>query len=134
MRRLMTILLFVMALFFYIRSAQQENLAPKNGSAIMVASWYGKWHHGRLRADGKRYDMYDPTVVAHKTLPLGTKLELENLENGKKIVVTVRDRGPYLPGRHLDLSYAAAKKLGMIREGVVPVMATVLSLPETRGS
>lgn len=96
----------------------------------MTASWYGPRFHGRRRADGKRYNMHDQTVVAHKTLPFGTKLKLENPENGKKLTVSVRDRGPYWPGRHLDLSYGAAKKLGIVEEGVATLKVTIISLPK----
>ncbi len=89
------------------------------------ASWYGKEFHGRRTASGVRFNMYD-YVAAHRTLPLGTILLVKNLKNGKTVRVKVVDRGPYVRGRHLDLSYAAAKKLGMILDGVVPFEAKVL--------
>lgn len=95
-------------------------------STEMVASWYGPRFHGKKRADGKRYNMYDSTVVAHRILPFGTRLKLENPENSRRIVVAIRDRGPYWPGRHLDLSYKAAEKLGIIEQGVAVLKVTVI--------
>ena|SRR3989344_1958243 len=105
-------------------------LEAKSGKHVkMTASWYGPRFHGRRRADGKRYNMHDPGVVAHKTLPFGTKLRLET-ENGSKLDVVVRDRGPYWSGRHLDLSYGAAEKLGIVEEGVATLRVTIISLPK----
>ncbi|WP_457600057.1 septal ring lytic transglycosylase RlpA family protein [Hydrogenivirga sp.] len=89
------------------------------------ASWYGPKFHGRKTASGRRFDMHD-YVAAHRTLPLGTILLVKNLKNGKTVRVKVLDRGPYVRGRHLDLSYAAAKKLGMFGEGVIPFVAEVI--------
>ncbi len=93
------------------------------------ASWYGREFHGRRTASGKRFNMYG-MYAAHRTLPLGTILEVKNLENGKVVRVKVIDRGPYVRGRHLDLSYGAAKKLGMIRKGVIPFEARVIRCGE----
>lgn len=112
------------------RAMHLEEFENGKRAATMIASWYGKPFHGRKRADGKRYNMRDPTVVAHKHLPLGTMLRLENPANGKTVVVAVRDRGPYIPGRHLDLSYGAAKKMGIVAKGVVPIKVTVLNMPQ----
>jgi rare lipoprotein A len=89
------------------------------------ASWYGREFHGRRTASGVRFNMHD-YVAAHRTLPLGTLLLVRNLKNGRTVKVKVVDRGPYVRGRHLDLSYAAARKLGMIRDGVIPFEAKVL--------
>ncbi len=89
------------------------------------ASWYGPKFHGRKTASGIRFNMYD-LVAAHRTLPLGTVLLVKNLKNGKTVKVRIIDRGPYVKGRHLDLSYGAAKKLGMIKDGVIPFVAKVL--------
>ena len=82
-----------------------------------LASWYGKDFHGRKTANGEVYDMYKLTA-AHKTLPLGVYARVTNLENGKEIKVKVNDRGPFIRGRFLDLSYGAAKELGMVEAGV----------------
>ncbi len=89
------------------------------------ASWYGHRHHGLPMASGFKFNMYD-LIAAHKWLPFGTILLVENLRNGKKVEVTIWDRGPYIKGRELDLSYGAAKKLDMIKDGVVPFRAKVL--------
>lgn len=77
-------------------------------------------------ANGETFNMHDPTIAAHNTLPLGTKIELINPENHKKIVVVVKDRGPWVSDRSLDLSYEAARKLDIVEKGVVELMSTVL--------
>lgn len=88
----------------------------KNFQQIGEASWYGPNFHGKKTASGERYDMYAMTA-AHKTLPLGTMVEVTNLENGRKIRVRINDRGPFHGGRIIDLPKAAAQKLGIIRAG-----------------
>ena len=89
------------------------------------ASWYGRKFHGKKTASGKRFNMYGK-YAAHRYLPFGTLLKVKNLTNGRSVVVEVIDRGPFVRGRHLDLSYGAAKKLGMIGRGVIPFKAKVL--------
>lgn len=84
------------------------------------ASWYGPGFHGRRTASGERYNMHAMTC-ASRDLPFGTLLELTNLENGRKAVVRVNDRGPFIKRRILDLSYAAARKLGFHRRGQAQV-------------
>jgi len=91
-----------------------------------IASWYGFNFHGRLTASGEVYNMYDFTA-AHKTLPLGVYVLVTNLENGKKVVVKINDRGPFVKNRCIDLSYAAARALGMIKKGTAKVKIVVLS-------
>lgn len=81
-----------------------------------IASWYGKKFHGRRTSSGETYDMYAMTA-AHKTLPLPTYVEVTNLENGRKVIVKVNDRGPFHGDRLIDLSYSAATKLGIIGKG-----------------
>ncbi len=93
------------------------------------ASWYGPKFHGRRTASGRRFNMYEP-VAAHRTLPFGTLLLVKNLKNGRSVRVKVIDRGPFVRGRHLDLSYSAAKKLGMLADGVVPFVAKVIRCGE----
>lgn len=90
-----------------------------------VASWYGEPFHGRLTASGERYDMYGFTA-AHRSLPFGTRLKVTNPDTGQTSVVTVTDRGPFVRGRHLDLSYGAAKQIGLVGEGVGRVAVEVL--------
>ena len=85
-----------------------------------LASWYGEPHHGQLTASGEIFDMTQLTA-AHRTLPLGTRLRVVNLENGRIVRVRVNDRGPYVDGRVLDLSRTAARALDWVERGVVPV-------------
>jgi rare lipoprotein A len=89
------------------------------------ASWYGEPHHGRLTANGERFDMHALTA-AHPSLPFGTRLRVVNLENDREVEVRVNDRGPSIPGRILDLSYAAARALQAIEAGIIRVRFTVL--------
>jgi rare lipoprotein A len=81
-----------------------------------VASWYGIMFHGRRTSSGDTYDMYQMTA-AHRTLPLPTYVEVTNPENGRKVVLKVNDRGPFYDDRIIDLSYVAAKKLGIAEAG-----------------
>jgi rare lipoprotein A len=90
-----------------------------------VASWYGPDFHKQMTSSGDRYDMYGMTA-AHKTLPLPTWVEVTNLENGRRVVVKVNDRGPFVKGRIIDLSYSAAKALDMIRAGTARVEVRAL--------
>ena len=90
-----------------------------------TASWYGKKFHGRNTSSGEKYDMHAMTA-AHKTLPLGTWVQVTNLANGRKVRVRINDRGPFVRGRIIDLSYAAAKKLGMVGPGTAPVEIVAL--------
>lgn len=85
-----------------------------------LASWYGRDFHGKLTANGEMYDMYKPSA-AHKLLPLGTRVRVTNLENGKTVYLTVNDRGPFVKGRIIDLSYEAANRLGTLDKGVAMV-------------
>lgn len=93
---------------------------------VCTASWYGPKFHENLSASGEIYNMYDFTA-AHKILPIGTYVLVENLENGKQIVVRISDRGPFVGDRCIDLSYAAAKELGMMEKGLAKVKITALS-------
>jgi peptidoglycan lytic transglycosylase len=88
-----------------------------------VASWYGSWHQGRPTASGERYDMQGWTA-AHPSLPLGTCVQVVNLSNGRHVDVRINDRGPYVAGRTIDLSYRAARELQMVDDGVAPVKIT----------
>jgi rare lipoprotein A len=90
-----------------------------------VASWYGQPHHGQPTASGERFNMYELTA-AHRTLPLGTRVRVTNLSNGRSVVVTITDRGPFVKGRIIDLSYAAARRIGLIGPGTAPVQLEVL--------
>jgi rare lipoprotein A len=96
-----------------------------------VASWYGPTFHGGNTSSGEQYDMYGMTA-AHKTLPLPTYARVTNLKNGKSIVVRINDRGPFVANRLIDLSYTAAAKLDMLREGttLVEVRALTPGVPD----
>jgi rare lipoprotein A len=86
----------------------------------MKASWYGPGFHGQKTANGEVYDQNSFTA-AHKSLKFGTLLKITNLKNSKSVVVRINDRGPYIHGRDLDLSKAAALELGMVRKGVAKI-------------
>jgi len=89
-----------------------------------IASWYGKDFHGKQTSSGEVYDMYQLTC-AHQTLPLGTMVMVTNLENGKSVELKVNDRGPFVKGRIIDVSYAAAKMLDMSEKGTAMVKVEV---------
>lgn len=91
-----------------------------------IASWYGIEEHGKLTASGERYNMYAMTA-AHKQLPLGSRVLVRCLKTGKEIVVRINDRGPHVPGRIIDLSYSAAKKLGIVDKGLTKVTIRLLN-------
>src|SRR5258708_5054952 len=91
-------------------SSVQPALAPTIDELYGLASWYGYPYHGRKTASGEVYDMNQLTA-AHKTLPLGTRVEVTNQTNGKQVEVRINDRGPFVEGRVIDLSYAAAKEI-----------------------
>lgn len=84
------------------------------------ASWYGKAFHGRATTSGERYDMHEMTA-AHKTLPIPSYVKVRNLDNGREVVVRINDRGPFHGDRIIDLSYAAAEKLGYVKRGIAHV-------------
>ncbi len=92
-------------------------------SLYMLTSWYGPGFHGRITANGETYNQYALTA-AHKTLPFGTRLKV--CLDGC-VVVRVNDRGPYIGGRDLDLSYGAAKAIGLVNSGVASVRVSISS-------
>lgn len=91
-----------------------------------TASWYGGRWHGKLTANGERYNQNSFTA-AHRHLPFGTRVRVTNLQNGKSCVVRINNRGPYVKGRVIDLSVAAAKELGFHRQGTTKVSLEVLN-------
>jgi len=91
----------------------------------VVASWYGEDYHGRPMANGDPYNMFGNTI-AHKELPLGTKVELKNPRTGQTASAVIADRGPYIEGRDIDLSYGLASKLSMVEAGVDSIVMTIL--------
>lgn len=118
------------ALWVFIRPPQ----APKEPKTIVSAagsiqqgwaSWYGPRFHGRRTANGERFNKFHLTA-AHRTLPFNTRVRVTNLQNGRSLVVRINDRGPYIRGRIIDLSYAAARRLGMHQHGVIRVRVEIL--------
>ncbi len=95
-----------------------------------IASWYGKDFHGKKTSNGEIYDMYAMTA-AHKTLPLGTYVRVHNLANNRKLEVRINDRGPFVRGRIIDLSYTAAKDIGIVGPGTARVEVVALGTPAT---
>ena len=90
-----------------------------------VASWYGRQFHGRKTSNGETYNMYAMTA-AHKTLPMNTWVMVHNLDNNRRIKVRINDRGPFVSGRIIDLSYTGAKKIGIVGPGTARVRLTAL--------
>lgn len=109
----------------------QPPQTPPPQVATGKASWYGKTHNGRPTASGEIYDMNDLTA-AHRSLPLGTRVLVTNLKNGRSVEVRVNDRGPIDRGRIIDLSYAAAVELDAVEDGTVFVRLRVLSPPPSQ--
>jgi rare lipoprotein A len=96
--------------------ALEKNVSTRAGT-LVTASWYGANHQGKTMANGHPFNMYADTA-AHRTLPMGTKVNLSNPANGRTATVEITDRGPFIRGRNLDVSYGVAKKLGMVDAGV----------------
>ncbi len=95
-----------------------------------VASWYGSDFHGRSTSNGEAFDMYAMSA-AHKTLPMNTVVKVTNIANNSEVIVRINDRGPFVESRIIDLSYAAAERIGMHRTGTAPVMLEVLGFEPT---
>jgi rare lipoprotein A len=102
-------------------SQSQTDRSPQT----VIASWYGSDYHGKTMANGDFFNMYAPTI-AHKTLPLGTRVELENKETGVKVQAVVTDRGPFVAGRDVDLSYGLAKALSIYEKGTGKLIMRVI--------
>lgn len=94
-----------------------------------ISSYYGGFHHGHKTASGEVFNMHALTA-AHRTLPLGSRIQVTNLSNGKRITLKVTDRGPYKKGRILDVSQGAAKALGMLKSGTAKVRIQLLDTPK----
>lgn len=113
---------------YTVRGKQYHvNSSVKKYSKVGIASWYGADFHGGKTANGERYNQYALTA-AHKTLPLGSIVRVENLSNGKKVTVRINDRGPFIAGRIIDLSKAAAKKIDMHDDGITKVRVTLIKV------
>jgi rare lipoprotein A len=122
---------------FYDVLGKRYHVLPTSAGYVQrgIASWYGRDFHGLATSSGETYDMHAMTA-AHTTLPLPTWVEVTNLANGKRVVVKVNDRGPFVDDRLIDLSYAAATALDMVRAGTtrVEVRAVAPPLDAFRGS
>ena len=116
-------------------AAKKADTAAKSDTAKWClyekgdATYYSARTHGRMMASGERYDR-NGLFCAHKKLPFGTKIRVVNTRNGKEVVVSVKDRGPFAKGRVIDLSNKAAEALDMLRAGVVPVELYVIGKPD----
>lgn len=110
------------------RVASTSRPSPVPAKTNGVASWYGPRFHGRQTANGEIFNQ-NRLTAAHRTLPMGTKVAVTNPRNGKSVEVRINDRGPYVKGREIDLSYAAARALGLLRSGLEPVVVKVLTSP-----
>ncbi len=129
MRRHSPVLLVLLGL---AACATPPSSAPKPFfSEQGVASWYGTFHQGKLTADGERFDQHALTA-AHRSLPFDTVLRVTNLGNGRMVKVRVDDRGPYVKGRIIDLSAAAAVALGMRQDGVATVRLEAFAADQAR--
>lgn len=100
------------------------------GQQSGIASWYGNEEHGKQTASGEVFNKHDHTA-AHKTLPLGSLVRVVNLENGRDVIVKINDRGPFIAGRIIDLSYASAKSIDIIETGTAKVKIEVISYPKS---
>jgi len=98
-----------------------------------MASWYGEPYHGRRAANGEIYDM-EQLTAAHRTLPFDTWVEVNNLDNGKQVDVRITDRGPFVGGRIIDLSRAAAREIDMLGPGVARVRLRVIEVPRSNSA
>jgi rare lipoprotein A (peptidoglycan hydrolase) len=100
-------------------------------SFVCLSSWYGGDFDGQLTANGEIYDMYGQTA-AHPTLPLGSVVRVMNLSTRKSAIVRINDRGPYVSGRDLDVSYQVARELGFVRRGTARVRVELLKVPKSK--
>ena len=117
--------------FAYVVAAGCATTGARPGSLtghteVGQASYYAAPYHGRATASGERFDTHKLTA-AHRTLPFGTRVRVTNLRNGKSVVVTITDRGPFKKGRVIDVSEKAARELGFVRAGTAHVRVQVLA-------
>ena len=110
---------------------QIESIKNHPNTQIGIASYYGKKFHKKRTANGEIFNMYKFSA-AHKSYPLGTKVRVTNLENGKSIKLVINDRGPFVKGRIIDLSYKAARKLDYVNQGTVKVRIDVIRLGDNK--
>jgi rare lipoprotein A len=128
-----SIIVFVLAVVLLTTGIEARAGASVGQTQSGIASYYHDRFQGRKTASGARYNK-NALSAAHKTLPLGTKVEVTDTRTGKRVVVRINDRGPFVKGRVIDLSRAAARKIGLIKKGLTRVKVKVLSLPKRRGT
>jgi rare lipoprotein A len=104
---------------------QQTPRKEASSAETGIASYYGEQFCGRTTASGERYDP-DKLTAAHPSYPLGTRVRVTNLKNGRSVVVRINDRGPYTSGRIIDLSARAAKEIGLLADGIAKVLVQVV--------
>jgi len=123
----------VLSLILVITACARLPRARREGVEVGIASWYGEEFHGRPTSSREVFDMNDMTA-AHRSLPFGTHVMVTNLENDRSVVVRINDRGPFVRGRIIDLSYAAARVVGLIGPGTARVRLEILNgVPEPAG-
>lgn len=110
---------------------QIESIKNHPKTQIGIASYYGKKFHKKRTANGEIFNMYKVSA-AHKSYPLGTKVRVTNLDNGKSIKLVINDRGPFVKGRIIDLSYRAARKLDFVNQGTTKVRIDVIRLGDNK--
>lgn len=126
------ILMLSLLLLFFVASCASISQGPRAwedpSGERGLASWYGHPYHGRRTSNGEVYDMHQLTA-AHREIPLGSWVEVVNLNNGRSLTVRVNDRGPFVDGRIIDLSYASAQLLGVVGPGTAPVRVRLMQPP-----
>ena len=124
------IVLLGLAVLMLLSALVEAKARHSRGRQVGWASWYGAHHYGRQTASGERFSMWKLTA-AHRSLPLGTEALVTNLDTGQQVKVTITDRGPYVDPQHriIDLSRAAAARVGLLQRGVAPVHVAVLKKP-----
>lgn len=124
---------WALCLLFFVAACAAPRSRPSipPGGERGIASWYGPKFHGRRTASGEVFDMHQLSA-AHRTLPLGSWVQVTNLDNGRSIPVRINDRGPFVDDRIIDLSYASARVLDMVEDGLAPVHIILLRTPPSR--
>lgn len=123
MRQLAKVVVFALVAVVYVGCVTSR--AGRGYYEVGDASWYGREFHGRPTASGERYNMRKMTA-AHQRLPLGTRVRVTDLATGRAVVVRINDRGPFMKRRIIDLSWGAARRLGMVEKGVAKVGLEIL--------
>lgn len=123
-RRMTAVAILLLLSLFMFGCCTSSPRPHRGGALIGIASYYGKKFHGRKTANGEIFDMYKLTA-AHKTLPFGTRVLVTNIKNGRSVTVRINDRGPFVKGRIIDLSYEAARRIGIT--GIAKVKLVIIN-------